>query len=511
LNLEKNKTKPETVLDLILKSMNEILNYELAVILKLKDKNKLVVEKADGPLANTQFNTFQIDLNQRKDLAEIISRESPFLFSETLPHIDTYDEILDLPGNHSCLVAPLYFQNQAIGILTLDHRACGMFSPSIIRFVGVISKLIAIILTQNDSSLLLMSQKNDLTRERNFLLRHENDVFSKMIGDSHAWQLVIENIRTVAASDLPVLIQGETGTGKEMAARMIHDLSTRADKPFITLNCSALNSGLAESELFGHEKGAFTSAVIQRKGRFELAEGGTLFLDEIGDLPAEIQPKLLRALQEGTYERVGGEKTLFSDVRIIAASNKNLREEVTRGSFREDLFYRLGVFPIFLPPLRQREGDIILLANTFISEINRKEPNRDYSLTNESVECLLTYYWPGNVRELQNVIRRSALVAGKGKIKPAHLALKEASLGMKEVKVNKLENSKTGPILISSVETENFPEMDTIIKEHIQKALLICHGRIYNENGAAQLLGIKPTTLQSKMKKLGIKRKNWKK
>lgn len=485
--------------------MNQLLNYELAVILKLKSKDKLVVERADGPLANHKFEKFQIDLNNRQDIADIIDKEVPFLFPEKITHLDTYNEILDLPDAHSCLVAPLYIHNKPIGIMTLDHTKCGMFSPSIVRFIGTISKLIAIIITQNDSSLQLLSQRKNLTEERNFLLRPENSAFEKMVGNSPAWRSVIEQIRTVAASDLPVLLQGETGTGKEVAARIIHDLSTRSDKPFITVNCSALNPGVAESELFGHEKGAFTSAVYQRKGRFELADGGTLFLDEIADLPAEIQPKLLRALQEGTFERVGGEKTRNSDVRIIAASNKNLRLEVKNKTFREDLYYRLGVFPIFLPPLRDREGDIILLAERFLRELNK-----EHYLTNQSVECLMKYNWPGNVRELQNVIQRSALVSAGGKIEKEHLALMET---YKWDSIYKTVPEKSSLIDTNPEDTgslTSFPFMDQVIKNHIRRALKLCKGQIYSDNGAAKLLGIKPTTLQSKMKKFDIERKHWK-
>ena len=288
----------DEVLDLILKAVEDLIEFELAVILKLDD-DVLTVQKSSGPLANSRLENFRIDLRQRRDISRIISEDEPYLFDESKNHQDTYEEILDLPDGHSCLVAPLYVSGSPIGLLTLDHRVCGKFTPGIVRFIGTLSQLIAYIIAQNDSSLYLDAQRQDLTLERNLLLRSSSVEFRKIIGRSRAWEIVLEQIKTVASSDLPVLIQGETGTGKEQVARTIHDLSSRRDEPFITLNCSALNASLAESELFGHEKGAFTSAVARRKGRFEMADGGTLFLDEIADLPAEIQPKILRTLQEG--------------------------------------------------------------------------------------------------------------------------------------------------------------------------------------------------------------------
>lgn len=503
--------QPDRVLDLILQSMNELVNYELAVILKLHNRNQLVVEKAAGPLVNDDLRRFSIDLMKRRDIADLIQNAEPFLFNEETVHTDTYEEILNLPDSHSCLVAPLYLKDEPIGLLTLDHRACGMFSPAIVRFIGTLAKLIAIIMAQNDSSTYLLTRQKSLTQERNLLLRPESGGFEKILGDSPAWRIVTELIRTVSASDLPVLIQGETGTGKEETARTVHDLSDRKDNPFITLNCSALTTSLAESELFGHEKGAFTSAVTQRKGRFELADGGTLFLDEIADLPLEIQPKLLRTLQEGTFERVGGEKTLRCDVRLIAASNKDLREEVRAGRFREDLYYRLGVFPIHLPPLREREDDVILLAGHFMARLRGEKRYADHYLTPEAVECLLRHPWPGNVRELQNVIQRSALVAREGRIGPEHLGLKgQESLALfpRSSELSReggaVGDRASGKAAVKGLNRAAFPTLDETVKNHIERALAASGGRIYGETGAARLLGLKPTTLQSRMKKLGI-------
>jgi transcriptional regulator with GAF, ATPase, and Fis domain len=290
------------------------------------------------------------------------------------------------------------------------------------------------------------------------------------------------------------MITGETGTGKEQVARAIHSLSNRALRPFIALNCSALSSGLAESELFGHEKGAFTGAVNQRKGRFELANTGTLFLDEIGDLPLEIQPKLLRALQQQTFERVGGEKTITADVRIICATHVDLAKAVEKGAFREDLYYRLNVFQINLPPLRERGEDVFLLASHFIEKIKLRMNKPNLRLSDESINLLLNYKWKGNVRELQNMLERAAILAVDCIIEPKHL-----SEDFKSKKKSIPESTVEIPVT----------SLNSAIKSQIENALKKTNGKVYGNDGAAFLLGMKPTTLQSKIKKLGIDREKY--
>lgn len=489
----------DKILGLILTALRDLVDYELAVILKLTEANTLTVQKATGPLANKQIEDYSIDLNRRRDLAHIIGFDQPYLFNEKEKHEDTYEDLLEMPENHSCLVAPLYIQDTPIGLLTLDHTACSMFSPAIVKFIGTISRLIAVIIAQNESSLHLDTLRRDLTRERNILLTREASQFQDIIGNSPAWSRVIDQVKIVAESDLPILIHGETGTGKELVAHTIHKLSPRSDKPFITLNCSALNASLAESELFGHEKGAFTSAVTQRKGRFEIADGGTLFLDEIADLPVEIQPKLLRTLQEGTFERVGGETTRTCDVRIIAASHMDLIKRVQEGRFREDLYYRLGVYPLELPPLSQRKEDIIPLTRYFIQKEARKAGIRSPGISEEAVTGLLNYPWPGNVRELQNAISRGVLLSRGDLIKCQHLGLYHNALMPAASQF--ADHSST------SVESQPpFPSMEALQKRHIENALARTDGKIYGENGAAALLKMKPTTLQSRIKKLNIQK-----
>jgi len=499
----------KNILELILTALNEIVEFELAVILKLSDDNVLRVQQAMGPLYTDGLSGFQIDLGKRVDIAQILKGQAPYLFDETEEHADTYQEILDLPDGHSCLVAPLHLQDSLIGMLTLDHRACNMFSDGVVRFIGTLARLISIIIAQTDSSEYLLTRQRALTEERNLLLGSESEALRGVIGSSPEWQRVIESVRIVAGSELPVLIQGETGTGKEQIARAIHRLSPRSGSSFVALNCSVLSPGLAESELFGHEKGAFTSAVNRRKGRFELANGGTLFLDEIGDLPAEVQPKMLRALQEGSFERVGGESTIRSDVRVIAASNVDLKAAVGEGSFREDLYYRLGVFPIALPPLRDRRDDVVTLAEHFLTRLREQRYYEAIHLSDAAVECLLRHAWPGNVRELENVIRRAALVAGGGRIEPEHLALRAASGQPRPPRASSPAPPAGSVRPGESADPTHtpIPTLDEAMRSHIERALDATDGKIYGDDGAAAILGIRPTTLQSRMKKLGIGRK----
>ncbi len=495
---------PEQMLLLILEALDNIVEYDLAVILKLLDENTLAVEQARGRLFFPGLQNYQIDLKKRGDIAEIIQRQRPVLFGKEDAHIDTYHGILDLPLDHSCMFVPLHLQGTSLGVLTLDHQVCDMYSSNTVRFIDTVARLISIIVAQSHSSRELLSVQQRLTRERNLLLPAKSNLFQDVIGDSAVWQTVLDAARLVAVSDLSVLIQGETGTGKEQIARLIHRLSPRADQQFVALNCSVLSPQLAESELFGHEKGAFTSAYAQRKGRFELANGGTLFLDEIGDLPAELQPKLLRALQEKKFERVGGEKTLYSNVRVIAASHVDLEQAVAEKRFREDLYYRLNVFPIALPPLRQRKDDVLLLAEYFLGQLRQQDYYANVHLSSQAIDNLQRYRWPGNVREVQNIIRRSALVAEGKRIEPEHLALKEPAIQQPE---RTGRTALSGDENASSEKEIRLQPLDELIRSHISRALHLCNGRIYGEKGAAALLEIKPTTLQSRMKKLGIRRK----
>ena len=481
---------PERTMDIVLDAIRDLVDYELGVVLSYEDENNLVVRRAKGELVNSKLKDFRLSLEKHKDLSTILAKGEVFLFDETEEdHLDTYDGVIEMPHGHSCLVAPLHIEGNNLGLLTLDHSQCDMFTPRVVKITQTLSRLISLAIAQSAKAEDLRKERDALIVERNNLLQELPGYLNELIGRSKIWLEVLEKIKVVAPSDLPVLITGETGTGKEKAARGVHSLSARADRPFIALNCSALSSNLAESELFGHEKGSFTGAINQRKGRFELADGGTLFLDEVGDLPADIQPKLLRALQEGTFERLGGEKSIYSDVRIICATNVNLEKAVKEGKFREDLYYRLNVFPVSLPPLRKRDDDVILIANHFLKNLSEKY-EKDFRLSENGANYLKSLKWSGNVRELQNVIERSVILSSDGNIDISHLNFKLSD--QKKIKVSEPGNN-------------NLSTLDDAIINHIIKALKKCDGKIYGEDGAAALLNLKPTTLQSKIKKYGIK------
>jgi formate hydrogenlyase transcriptional activator len=320
--------------------------------------------------------------------------------------------------------------------------------------------------------------------KENLYLREEiqqEHNFEEMVGESEELQYVFYKIEQIAPTDTAVLILGETGTGKELVARAIHNASGRRERSLVKVNCAVLPANLIESELFGHEKGAYTGAERRRIGRFELADGSTLFLDEIGELPLELQAKLLRVLQDGEFERLGSSQTIKVNTRIIAATNRNLREEVVKGRFREDLWYRLDVFPISVPPLRQRRGDVPVLVRHFVGRFSKKHSKNIDSIPQKSMDELIRYPWPGNVRELENVIERAVIVST------------DRNLFVEM------------PQLAGSIPGEG-QSLEGVEREHIAKVLRGTKWKIEGSDGAAAALGLKPSTLRSRMKRLGIER-----
>lgn len=308
--------------------------------------------------------------------------------------------------------------------------------------------------------------------------------FEQIIGSSLALEAVLEQVERVAPTDSTVLVQGETGTGKELIARAVHNLSSRCGRPFIKLNCAAIPFDLLESELFGHEKGAFTGAIAQKIGRFELAHKGTLFLDEVGDIPLALQPKLLRVLQEQEFERLGSGRTHQVDVRLVAATHRNLVEMVKRNEFRSDLYYRLNVFPIPLPPLRARREDIPALVEHFVEIYSRRMNKQIDQISPETMAELTSYAWPGNIRELQNFIERSLILTSGNVLESPLATLRNAA-----------EAESLGPVTLEDAE-----------REHIRKTLEQTRWVVAGPNGAAARLGIKRSTLYFRMQKLGISR-----
>jgi formate hydrogenlyase transcriptional activator len=384
---------------------------------------------------------------------------------------------------------PLNTRGEIIGTLFVGSRQEVSFEPRHVEMLLQAGSQIAGIMKIDHGFRRMVQLSSKLKEEKRYLeeeLRTEYN-FEEIVGESRDLKTVLKQVETVATTDATVLILGETGTGKELIARSIHTISRRRDRTFVKLNCSAIPFGLLESELFGHEKGAFTGAISQRIGRLELAHMGTLFLDEIGDLPLELQPKLLRALQEKEIERLGGRRTIPVDVRLIAATNRDLVKMVKSGEFRSDLYYRLKVFPITLPPLRARTSDIPLLVNYFVNKHARRMNKPIHVIPEETMAALVAWPWPGNVRELENFLERAVILTPGSSLR--------APLGELE-----------------RVEDDNQiadPSFHNAEREHILRVLRESKGMIGGSGGAAERLGLKRTTLNSKLRKLGIERSDY--
>jgi formate hydrogenlyase transcriptional activator len=385
--------------------------------------------------------------------------------------------------------APLIGASGLIGVMLLAYRKVKTFAQADLDLLCQISSQISLAL-DNALAYGRVTASRDLLEDQRLYLESEiqsEHNFEDIVGKSPALRKVLDQITIVAPTDSTALLHGETGTGKELVARAIHSLSPRKDRTFVRLNCAAIPSGLVESELFGHEKGAFTGALMQKKGRFELADQGTLFLDEIGDISLELQPKLLRALQEHEFERLGSTKTIHVNVRLIAATHRNLQDMIAKGQFREDLFYRLNVFPVEIPPLRERREDIPLLVHYFASRHAGHMRKRIKSIPKATMEALTAAPWPGNIRELENFIERAVILTQSD----------ELNVPISELKRSAVRSS-------ASASTFHDAERQTIID-----ALKAASGKIAGKDGAAEHLGLKRTTLQNKMRKLNITRKDY--
>jgi formate hydrogenlyase transcriptional activator len=397
------------------------------------------------------------------------------------------DEIMVAGGVRAYVCVPLMARGRAIGALLLQSFAPNRYAVEDVPLLEEVAKQIALAV-ENMRAFEEIARLRAKLEEENRYLQEEiksDHNFEEIVGQSRAIKELFKAIEAVAPVGATVLITGETGTGKELVARALHNLSPRRGKALIKVNCAALPAGLIESELFGHEKGAFTGAIARKIGRFELAHGGTLFLDEIGDLPLELQPKLLRVLQEGEFERIGASHTITVDVRVIAATNRDLETAIRENRFRSDLYYRLNVFPIRLPPLRERTEDIPLLVRYLTLKYGPLLGKKISNVSPEIMRMLQTYSWPGNVRELENVIERATILSAGAELELGWWPMTTGSTG------------RAGA-------TRTLEEVE---REHILAVLELTGWRVSGERGAAGQLGMKPTTLEARMKKLGITRK----
>jgi formate hydrogenlyase transcriptional activator len=469
--------------------LRRVMNHEYAS-LALYDPaaQQLRLQALDFPKGKGFLQEEMIIPLEATPPGEVIATRKPLIISSA--DIDRFQpdisRLFIAEGLRSGCIVPLITANRILGTLSLASLRPSAFTQEDFDLLVRVANQVAIAIENALAYREIAELKNKLADEKLYLeeeIRTEY-TFEEIVGESPALKRVLSQVETVAGTDSTVLILGETGTGKEVIARAIHDLSLRRERTFVKVNCAAIPTGLLESELFGHEKGAFTGAIAQKVGRFELAHRGTLFLDEVGDIPLELQPKLLRVLQEKEFERLGSTRTLHVDVRVVAATNRDLPQMVEGRLFRSDLYYRLNVFPIVVPPLRERAGDIPLLVRYFAQKHARRMDRRIETIPAEEMEALTRYHWPGNVRELENLIER-AVILSRG---PAlHVPLPEDRLSG--------DGSSASPGTLEAAE-----------REHILRSLRDTNWVIAGPHGAAARLGMKRTTLQSRMAKLGISR-----
>jgi transcriptional regulator with GAF, ATPase, and Fis domain len=513
LELGTSIERVDSLLGDALEAFGRLVPFDLAAILEL-DGDELKVRVSRGPLDGEKVRRHRLKLSEFPSVKAALDGGHAVAFSEA-DHAhgdgDPYDGVLDLPHGHHCMVVPLKGPTGTLGVMTFDRAQCGHYTPGLVELADVFGRLLAVAMSFGEQTAALTKLRAQLV-ENNRLLREQVEGTTSAgarLGatESAAMRRVVELARRVAPNATPVLITGETGTGKELLARALHEWSPRAARPLVSLNCAVLPAGVVESELFGHVKGAFSGATGDRLGRFQAANGGTLFLDEIGELPLELQPKLLRALQEGCFEPVGSDRTVKVDVRLIAATNADLKEAVKQKRFREDLYWRLAVFPIELPPLRERREDVVGLAQRHLEDLARRSGRKAWTLTDGARRALESAAWPGNVRELLNVIERATILARDAEIEADLLLLGgAASAGARASIGDGAANGGAG----ASGANEGGGSDDTNVsleameKRHIERTLARTGGRIYGAGGAAERLGLPPSTLRSRMERLGL-------
>jgi formate hydrogenlyase transcriptional activator len=471
--------------------IRRVVLHEFAGLLLHDDQSgHLMLRALDFPLGKGPLLMDQMVPENSPGARSLRERACLILSTDELRDFDPQvsRQFLD-EGLHSLCCVPLLGASCPLGVLVLGSTRREVFQQEDVILLRQVATQLAVAIENYRAAAEIEALKERVTEEKKYL---EGEIsaegnFAEIIGQSPALRNVLSQVQTVATSNATVLILGETGTGKELIARAVHHLSKRRERAFIKVNCAAIPTGLLESELFGHEKGAFTGAVLRKIGRMELADGGTLFLDEVGEIPLELQPKLLRVLQDQEFERLGGIRTTKVNVRLIAATNRDLARSVSEHQYRSDLFYRLNVFPIRMPPLRDRPEDIPVLVRYFVHKYARRMDRRIETISRASMNALMRWNWQGNVRELENFIERSVILSeGPALCVPlAELALKESGADSQD------------------------QTLDNAEREHIIRTLHETKGQISGPGGAAHRLGLKRTTLQSKMQRLKISREDY--
>jgi formate hydrogenlyase transcriptional activator len=484
----------EQLIPLVFANMHQITSYDHARLMLLEPDGRTLEMRAVDP---AQGAGSQLREGQRLPLANAICAQAMETRSVTFHDakemaMHSYSAIDELraAGVQSFCCVPLLMGSRAVGTLDLAATRENAFSKEDGEYLQQVATQITAAIHNASEYREVARAKDRLTQEKKYLESEIRGVqrLDDIVGNSSALKRVLDHAEIVANTDATVLITGETGTGKERVARAIHFMSSRRDRNFIKLNCAAIPTGLLESELFGHEKGAFTGAVSQKIGRLELADKGTLLLDEIGEIPMELQPKLLRVLQDQEFERLGGTRTIRSDMRLIAATNRDLVQAVEEKEFRSDLFYRLNVFPLHLPALRERREDIPLLIRHFVKKCAGRLNKRIDFIPDEAVEAMMHWTWPGNIRELENFIERSVILSQDNQLRPPLAELRQEPM-------------------------RRFPDLEPTLRDrerdHIIEILRQTRGVLSGVKGAATRLGLKRTTLQYKMQKLGISRSDY--